>query len=221
MANKKKALSFAVAHASMGLALNATAGTIIVDQSGNSGAGTLRDAIADASSGDIISINADAVSTITLDTPIGTQGKSLIIQAPVDAQGKPQVTITASAPGHRLLALQPQVAPVSPIPFVISGLKFSGAAEDGPGGAIIAGSHALVLDKSIVTGNTAVGVGGGVASYDDGELCLQGSEISGNTVTGATGPEGSYAMGGGAFVDGLLQVLPSFSTDDGPGDYLS
>ena len=207
MNHKKKALlSLAVAHASMALALDATAADFSVTSGADSGTGTLREAMGFASSGDTITIDADAVSTIGLDSSLTASSKALIISAPVDAAGKPRVTISANSTGFRLLSLD---APgPDPVPFVISGVELSGADVDGPGGAIFAENHALVIDKSVITGNTAVGVGGGVAALG-GELCLQGSELSDNTVTAESSGAGQYAIGGGAAVNGILNVVPS------------
>ena len=213
--NKKSVLRLAVASASVAMALDASAANFLVTSPDDSGANTLRQAILDSVSGDIITIDNNTVHTITLATSLVSVDKALIISAPVDATGKPQVTIRASDEGYRLLTLTTdgEADPLAPVPFVVSGLAFTGAASDDPGGAISAEYHALVVDKSIISGNKAIGFGGGIAVVG-GELCLQGSELSGNTVEAATGNQGSYAIGGGAAVNGILNVVPSFRDGD-------
>ncbi|MFT6285923.1 MAG: hypothetical protein ACJA09_000662 [Alcanivorax sp.] len=217
--NRKKALSLAVASASMAIALDAAAATHVVTSESDSGANTLRDAISTAVSGDLITIDVNMVNTITLDSSLLSSDKALIISAPVDDEGKPQVNITASGAGFRLLTLtNAETAPVDQLPFIISGLELTGANVHDMGGAISSNYQTLVVDKSIISGNTALGVGGGIAAYG-GELCLQGSELSDNRVEAAASSGGKYAIGGGAAVNGILNVVPSLNVDDlGPID---
>lgn len=213
---KKKALSLAVAQASMAVALGAGAAEWIVDSEADSGSGTLRNAIASALSGDLITISTTDVSEIELESPLYVEGKALFIAAEVDGDGRPQVTITPDEDGFRLFNLTaPANDPNDPLPFVISGLELADAdtSEIGGGAAIWAEDIALVLDKSVVTGNTAVGVGGGVAVHG-GELCLQGSRLSDNTVVHESVSDGKYAIGGGAAVNGILTVIPALDLDE-------
>jgi hypothetical protein len=215
---KKKTLALAVANASMAVALDVSA-EIMVTNGNDDGPNSLRAAIAAASDGEQITFSAD-VSTITLDAPLVVTDKSLVIANPVDDDGAPEITIMPSSDGIRLLELNNTSSELEDaLPFIISGLKFTGADIEGRGGAILAENHTLVLHKSVITGNDAVGVGGGVA-VEAGELCLQGSELSDNTVTGDKDSEGFYAIGGGAAVNGILNVLPARSDDDEvpPGD---
>ncbi|QFU74446.1 hypothetical protein EY643_01570 [Halioglobus maricola] len=209
--NKKALLTLAVANASMALAMDASAATFTVtDSADTTDPGTLRHAIENAASGDTITIDVTSISTISLDSSLLASNKALILSAPVDTGGQPQVTIQPSSDGYRLLSLTNDSG--TPIPFIVSGLEFSGADHSGIGGAISAQNHALVLDKSVITGNTASGVGGGVA-VEAGELCLQGTSLTDNVVMGRAneGSPGHYAFGGGAAVNGIANMHPSGS----------
>jgi hypothetical protein len=77
----------------------------------------------------------------------------------------------------------------------------SGVAASG-GGISVAGS--LVMDTSLVTGNTAAGrlpVGAGIVST--GSLILRNSTVSGNTATGSTSQGGGIASNGSLGLNGV------------------
>ncbi|MEM1113058.1 MAG: hypothetical protein AAGI11_14195 [Pseudomonadota bacterium] len=212
--SSKKALSLAVASASVAVTLNANAAILTVTDGGDSGPNTLRQAIADAGSGDMITINTDAVSVIELDTQLFIEDKSLIIAAPVDETGAPQVTIqpSGSAGDIRLLATDNTDLGAGELNLILSGLRLTGGSPTRAGGAIFVQASNLVLDKSVVTGNTAVGLGGGILGFKS-EVCLQGSEVSNNTVSEDVFDDTYYAMGGGIAVRGVVSVLPSTAPD--------
>ena len=187
--NKKKALlSMAVAQASLALAIEASAESFVVTNGANSGTGSLRAAIAAAAlsgdDGDIITIDAASISEISLDASLVIPGEqALIISAPVADDGSPQVSITASGNGFPLL----RIDGAGGNPVVLSGLEFTGANNFDNGGAISAEDALLVLDKSVVTGNTARGAGGGIA-------VAEVPRVSGDIAVGICGrrPVGGY-----------------------------
>ena len=216
---KKRLLSLAVANVSLSLAAESLA--VGVTGTGASDcAVNLQQAlnIVDPVLGETVVIDVTACPVISLSGTI-VADKPVIIQAPVAADGRPQVVITADSEGFGLFSFDnSSLVPGESHPIIISGLELSGAASDGPGGAIAANNHILVLDKSVISENSAVGAGGGI--YVAGELCLQGSELIDNTVThvfdnflGGVESASASAVGGGAAVNGSTLVKPSFASD--------
>lgn len=220
MFKKKAPLSLAVAGASLLFVEQGVTADITVANPASCLA-DLRAAITavDSAAGDMVIIDPAACPEITVTgESILITDKPLILSAPVDAQGRPQVSITAgSGTNFGLFTLDDTTAHASisdavnaRIPIIFSGLELTGATNDGPGGAIYANNHAVVLDKSTVSNNTAVGSGGGIAVR--GDLCIIGSEITGNTVTHTIETSGfgddKYvsAVGGGAAVRGSVFV---------------
>ncbi|MCX2972350.1 hypothetical protein EYC87_01950 [Halieaceae bacterium IMCC8485] len=216
---KKRLLSLAVANVSLSLAAESLAagvtGTGAIDC-----ADSLQQALNDVDSvlGETVVIDVANCPEISLSGTITVANKPVIIQAPVAADGRPQVVINAASDGFGLFSFENSSSdPDESHPIIISGLELSGAASNGPGGAINANNHILVLDKSVISENSAVGAGGGI--YVAGELCLQGSELIDNTVThvfdvdGFSVFESASAVGGGAAVNGSTLVKPSFAAD--------
>ena len=209
---RQSPLAIAVASASLVAMQSGHAADITVSNPASCEA-DLRQAIADvdSSAGEMVIIDPSACPEITLTSAIVVPDQPFILSAPVGADGRPLVTITASSgTTFGLFDLQDTtdhggdiVASVNArIPVIFSGLELTGASNNGPGGAIYASNHAVILDKSVVSNNTAVGSGGGIAVR--GDLCLEGTEISGNTVTQSVeeSVDGDVvtAVGGGAAV---------------------
>ena len=219
MSSSKTPLSLAVAGASLLLVDPALAADITVDNAGAGCQTNLRDAIAtvDSVSGDKVVIDhLTCPEIVVTGSSIVVQDKPFILSAPLDPMGVPQVTIKAdTGTTFGLFTLEDTVNPTDPnlaIPVIFSGIRFADATSQGPGGAINAQNHAVILHNSIVTNNTAVGSGGGVSV--NGELLIVGSEISNNTVTEVIEiPQGGLgaatAVGGGAAVHGQVFVGPS------------
>ena len=226
---RQSPLAIAVASASLVAMQSGHAADITVSNPASCEA-DLRQAIAnvDSTAGDIVIIDPSACPEITLTSAIVVPDQPFILSAPVGADGRPLVTITASSgTTFGLFDLQDttdhggdMVASVNArIPVIFSGLELTGASNNGPGGAIYASNHAVILDKSVVSNNTAVGSGGGIAVR--GDLCLMGTEISGNTVTHDVEErvDGDVvaAVGGGAAVRGNVSLAPVLPEDSSIG----
>ena len=213
---KKKAIVLAVANASMIFALDVASREIMVTNGANAGSGSLREALGTVRRGDHVLIDAQ-VENIYLEGQISFYSEGLIISAPVDDAGRPQVTITAAGPAslteNRIFNISPYGEADNPV-TIISGLTLTGGytesgANQAWGGAIQGAGVDVFLDKTVIAGNRAHGAGGGIA-IKGGSLCLRGSEVSGNTVETAQGNSRKYAIGGGAAVsEGVIVVVPS------------
>ena len=219
MSSSKTPLSLAVAGASLLLVDPALAADITVDDADAGCQTNLRDAIeeVDSESGDKVVIDhLTCPEIVVTGSSIVVQDKPFILSAPLDPMGVPRVTIKAdTGTTFGLFTLEDTFNSTDPnlaIPVIFSGIRFADATSQGPGGAINAQNHGVILHNSIVTNNTAVGSGGGVSV--NGELVIVGSEISNNTVTEVIEiPQGGLgaatAVGGGAAVHGQVFVVPS------------
>ena len=164
----------------------ASAASFAVTNLDDTGAGSLRDAIAAANGSagaDVITFAPGLTGTITLGSGQLTITDSLEIVGPgraalaVNANGAGRVIDIPSSPGDVLVS--------------ISGLTASGGYEQ-TGGGIRVQDEGLSLDDVALVGNTAVGNGGGL--YADGfamTLNVRNSTISGNVASG----------GGGAYIE--------------------
>lgn len=161
------------------------AATINVTSTADSGAGSLRDAIAAASSGD--SINISVTGTITLTGGTLTIAKSLIITGP----GASELAISGNNTAQVFLVN-------SGATVAISGLTIENGAASGGGGGISNGGT-LTVTNSAITGNTAGAFGGGIMNF--GTLTLADSTVSGNSA--------SCCNGGGIYNGGTLTLTNS------------
>lgn len=198
--------------AGVALAVNtelAGAATHVVTTGADDGAGSLRVAIAAASSGDIIEI--DSGLNIVLNSPLSNGGKSLIIHAGgLDDLG---ASISPSGTGYRLLELgnpgdaADDASELSQI--ILAGLTLTGADSQAPGGAVYGENVKLTLFESSITGNSGVHAGGG-ALLRRSELCLEGATVSDNELqmSGYNGDNSSndrlLGVGGGIALEGML-----------------
>ena len=163
----------------------ADAATFTITNTNDAGPGSLRQAIADASSNDTIVFGlAGCPCTITLQSGGLVIDKNLTIDGPA----APALMISAN----------------NSFPFVFSviagntvdieGLTVTGAAQigmEGQDGAGVVNRGNLTIRNSVITGNVGSFLGGGIKNTF-GSLTILGSTISGNTVT-FTNP----FMGGG------------------------
>ena len=217
-----------------GLSATSFAATWTVTNSNDSGAGSLRNAISQAGSGDTVNFNLTYPATISLSSGALTIQQNLTISGP----GSSNLAISGGFL-NRLFSIAS--ANVS-----ISGLTLTGGADfpgaSGTGGAIlnsgtlnlanctvsgsfvnasipsgqdgtstggaIANSGTMTLTNCLVTGNTAGGYGNGAggAIYNSGTLTITGSTISGNA---AEGGNGLPASGGGIYNVGTLTITGS------------
>ena len=132
------------------------AATFTVTNTGDSGAGTLRDAVAAANANpdaDAIVFDPAVTGAITL-----TSGE-LLVNAPltITGPGASQLAIDGNR-SFRVFSNESVLA--------ISGLTITGGAADHGGGIFNTGD--LTVSDSIVTGNSATIVGGGIVNYNSG-----------------------------------------------------
>jgi hypothetical protein len=168
------------------------AASLIVTNTNDSGAGSLRQAIADAAPGDTISFNLPANSTITLASELSIY-KNLTINGPG--------TSLLSISGNNAVRILNIGATVN-----ISGLTLTaGNNPGGQGGAIYMNdvNSKLFLDRSVVS-NSVAGNGGGIYSWIGSTINVTNSTISGNTSSGSGG--GIYLHNGTNTISNSLIV---------------
>jgi len=170
------------------IALSTQAATITVTNTDDDGAGSLRQAIADAHDGDTITFGV--TGTISLTTGELLVDKSIIINGP----GSFNLTLDAHN-ASRVFHVSGGVS------ATIAGLTVAnGGSEEGGGG--IRNDHSMLLvDNCTVSGSYDAYTGGGI--YNDGSngsatLTVTNSTISGNH---SAAPHGA-GNGGGIFNDG-------------------
>lgn len=180
---------------------------------GDSGPGTLRQAIEDANAApgaDTITFQAGLTGTITLTTG------QLEITDSVDIQGPGAAVISVSGNNDsRVFYLYNGLAEIA---VTISGLTVTGGRAD-IGGGIVNFDADLVLDGLVITGNTAAGDGGGL--WADGfnmDLTIRNTTISGNTSGGDGGGVYIEDTGGPLLIQNTV-ITGNNAADDGGGIY--
>ena len=196
-------------------AQRAAAATITVTNGSDSGAGSLRQAILDAASGDTINFSLPGNSNaITLTSAELLIDKSLTITGPGADQLTVQRSTASSTPGFRIFNIT-----FGDFNVTISGLTITnGNITGSDGGGIINGSNGgtLTMTGCTISGNVTDGNGGGIINEsNDGTLVINGCTISGNIAGG---------NGGGVYCDfGTMTVTNSSfsanSASDGGGIY--
>jgi hypothetical protein len=170
------------------IALTAQAATITVTNSNDSGAGSLRQALAGANDGD--TVNFGITGTITLTTGELLVDKSVTISGP----GAASLTVDGNLAG-RVFHVS------SGVTATIAGLTITNgnAQDDGPnsGGGIYNDHATLAVDNCTVSGNYA-GWGGGGVHNRSGTLTVTNSTFSGNSANYLFG----VGSGGGIFTEG-------------------
>jgi len=170
----------------------------IVTISGDSGAGSLRQSIADATPGDTITFSV--TGTITLASPL-VISKDLTISGP----GAGKLTISGNgtvqpfqvsagitfnlqnltvANGKATATDGGALADNSSATTIITGCAFTGNSATGTGGAIAA-SGTMTISDTLFSGNTATTYGGAISV--SGALALTNVTITGNTATSGGG----------------------------------
>ncbi len=176
-----------------------TAATLTVTSTSDSGPGTLRNAIATASSGDTINFNLPAQSTITVVSTLSICNSQ---------------TLTISGPGASQLAVSGNGAVLvfnicSGANVTVSGLTV----ENGSGilGGGIYNGGTLAIPSGALSGNSA---DAGAGIYNVGTLTLANSTISGNS---ASGEGGGIENEGGTATLANITVSGNFASDGGGG----
>ena len=175
-------------------AINTSAATITVTNGNDSGTGSLRQAILDASSGDTINFAA-GITTITLTSAELLINKNLTINGP----GANVLTVQRSS------ALLFRIFNISPAgTTTISGLTIAGGQAELGAGVYCTGG---TITNCVITNNRAIGDqpnGGGV--YSDGATVSQ-CVISGNSLTSTNSNQyAAFAQGGGIYAVGQSQI---------------
>jgi hypothetical protein len=156
----------------------------IVTTNADSGAGSLRDAIANACDGSTITFSGLVSSPITLTTGELAIDKNLTIQGP-------GANLLSVSGGNTALHVF-KIGSVTPaVNVTLSGMTISGGNangggnDDDGGGVLYDGAGAVTVTSSTISGNTA-GHGGGI-SVEGGTAAITNSTISGNTATSIAG----------------------------------
>lgn len=166
---------------------------LMVSNTSDSGAGSLRNALAGACSGGTINFSPD------FNTPqmIMLTGELVIDRdITINGAGANLLTINANNTGR--------VFHITGGTVNLSGMTITGgnAAGGGNGGGIANLGGTLTLTNSVVSGNTAPNLGGGI--YSMNPLTIVGSTLSGNTANNAVG-----STGGGIHSTGSLLMVNS------------
>ena len=184
------------------LASPAHAATITVSSTGDSGAGTLRQAIIDAAAGDTIDFSING--TITLTGSELTIGKNLTITGP----GASSLTIDGNNNSRIFMVSSGFTLTLSGVTIdngnsgtwgggianegtlhisdsVISNCDANGAGN-GYGGGIDSWNGTVTVTNCTISGNTAVNQGGGIR-IENGSVTITESTLSGNTTDNGGG----------------------------------
>ncbi len=188
------------------LAGAADASVIVVTNTADSGAGSLRAALAAAKPGETISIPTPGDYLVT--------SAELVVSKDVSIEGSgPAVRIVGDG-NNRVFDVTANNATLSGLTVTGGGLSGASAA----GGGIANGAGTLVLRDVTVTGNTVSNTSGGIiegggVSNKTGTLEVIDSTISGNTA--AITPGGGGIPGGGGVASSEGSVSISGSTISG------
>lgn len=163
----------------------AGAATIAVTNTDDAGAGSLRDALANANAGDTIDLTGLS-GTITLTTG------QLVIEDAVTITGPGAAVLSIS--GNNASRVFQMNSDLSGGTVTISGVTITGGFESAQGAGINFycddGSANLVVDSVVITGNTADDLGAGLyfdRCHGDNDLTIRNSTISNNQSVGSGG----------------------------------
>lgn len=170
----------------------ASTATITVMNTNDSGAGSLRQAIADAAAGD--TINFSVTGTITLTSGALVIAKNLSIQGPGASQLSVQRSTASGTPNFGIFQVSGSKVTAS-----ISGLTISNGAA---GGGILNDFSKLTLTGCTITGNSAFLAGGGVSNFN-GTVTIVNCLVTGNSVSDIN------SRGGGLENSGTMIVTNS------------
>jgi len=166
--------------------------SIVVTNTNDASAGSLRQALADATDGDTIDLTG-ITGTITLTTGTLIVADNVTITGP----GPSSLTIDGNN-ATSVIGIQASKT------VTISGLTVTGGSAASVGGGIN-NSGDLTLDNMIISANQSADQGGGIYSGSNTSLTIQNSEISGNTAT---------SSGGGIHFTGTSLNLDHVLVDD-------
>jgi|GEM_PF-428064 len=180
--------------------------TIIVTSNANTGAGTLRQAISDAITGDTITFNAGM--TVTLSSGQLSIAKNLIIDGDLDNNGTADVTVDANYTSRVFSVSSGNTVTLEGLVITHGSTSGNGgnggtSASDGANamGAGISNAGTLTIRNSSVTANGASGGGGGggVATANVGGGGGGGGPLNNGGPTGIGGAGGAAGPGTGEY----------------------
>jgi Right handed beta helix region len=178
----------------LGALAGAQAATINVTNLGDSGAGSLRQAILDAASGDLVLVNL--AGTINLTSGSLVVNKDLLIEGP----GARTLTIARSgSTKFRIIHVTSGSVYLAYV-TITNGDASSGA--QGGGGVLVDLGASLTVDYSALTNNTAGSLPGGAILNNGGSVTVRFDTISGNQAgvgggienNGQAGPAVAYLL---------------------------
>src|SRR2546421_145197 len=190
-------------------------GPAVVANSNDSGAGSLRDAIINACSGDTISFDTSAghvMSPITLTSGELLIDKSLTIQGP----GAGTLTISGNNSSRVFEISLNQTANLSGL--TIANGQVAGSNGTNKGGGILNAGN-LTIDSCTISNNTSTGSGsinfaGGIFNAT-GTLNITNSTVSGNSAVGGCTTEGGGITNGGTLTITTSTVSNNSARDAG------
>jgi len=202
-----------------------SAATLVVTNTNDSGAGSLRGQIAAAASGDTIvftGIPANSTIALTSGQIVFPGGTNIVI----DGTASTLITITASA-GNRIFHM-PNNGSRN---IVLSNLWLTGGSistNSATGGAIsFESGGSLTLNGCSIVGNTLSGNntrGGGIyLANAGGTLSMTNTTVSGNTISGTTAEGGGVWIGGvSSFVNSTISGnTTNANNSDGAGIFIN
>jgi hypothetical protein len=193
------ALLLGVSLALTGRLSSARAATLTVTNTNDSGGGSLRQAILDASPGDTINFNLPAGSVIALTSGELLINKSLTVNGLGSAALTVQRSTAMGTADFRIFDVDASGATVA-----ISGLTIANGKASSFGGGVALFHGTVTLTGCTISGNSAFGFGGGVDSANgDVNMTIVNCTISGNSVTG------NAAIGGGIDNAGTMTITGS------------
>ena len=183
-------------------ASSAAAGVLTVTNANDSGAGSLRQAIADAAAGDTINFSLPAGSVITLTSQELVLDKNLTVSGP----GADSLAVSGNNQRRVFRVASGVTASISGLTirdgFVLAPGLSSNITDGNGGGVLNAGTLTLtnctVTNNSVMGSNTPIGDGNGGGIDNSGNLTLTGCTVSNNIATGGRGfLDAGFARGGG------------------------
>ena len=196
----------------------------------DSGAGSLRQAIADACDGSTITFNmATVTSPITLTSAELLINKNLTITDPGSSSLTVKRSTADGTPDFRILNINGGVT-VGISGLTLSNGRISGSFPGNYGGAIWNNHSTLTISDSIISGNHAVQVvpaGFAGAIFNDGAnggsatLTILNSQITGNSATGNGGGIFNWGSFGSVSLTITNSTISNNSAQSGGGGILS
>jgi predicted outer membrane repeat protein len=181
-------------HNALSSDLSAQAPTITVTSNADSGPGSLRQAVLDASDGAVINLGS-VTGTMTLSSQLSLD-KNVTIQGP----GANQLTISGDD-RTRLFTIEKNAQVTISALTLTRGSAGGSNSDDDNGGAIeVQQDASLTLHDARVIFNTAGGNGGGIYAKG-GSVTVNGGQIAKNTAKGNAKTDNGSG-GGGIYVEG-------------------